>query len=159
MSDGNSAAVGRPSMFSKKIAATICARIASGESLRAICEDDGMPARSAVYAWLLEKPDFQDQYARARELQAETFVDEIVEIADDGRNDWMTKNDPDNPGYIQNGEAMRRSQLRIDARKWHASKLAAKKYGDKAALEVAGKDGGALVVEIVKFSDAANSPS
>ena len=36
-------------------------------------------------------PEFGKQYARARELQAEHFVDELTDIADDGRNDFMRR--------------------------------------------------------------------
>jgi hypothetical protein len=136
---------GRPSDYTPEIAETICTRLASGESLREICEDDAMPVRSTVYLWLMQRQEFSDQYARARELQAETFVDEIVEIADDGRNDWMLRKFGNDERWVENGEAMRRSQIRIDARKWHASKLASKKYGDKITQEHTGANGAALV--------------
>ena len=71
---------------------------------------------------------------RARELQAEYLIDEIVEIADDGSNDYMQKKH----GPVVDQEHMGRSRLRIDTRKWAASKLAPKKYGDKLDLNHAG---------------------
>jgi hypothetical protein len=43
----------------------------------------------------------------------------------------MVKNHGDAEVWVENGEAIRRSQLRIDTRKWIASKLKPKKYGDK----------------------------
>jgi hypothetical protein len=141
---------GRPSEFTEALAETICARLATGESLRSICEDEDMPGKTTVFRWLFSVEGFRDQYARARELQSETYVDEIVEIADDGRNDFIEKNDPDNPGYRENGEAMRRSQIRIEARKWHASKLAAKKYGDKVDLTHGSDPARPVVHEIVR---------
>lgn len=143
------AVTGRPSNYTPELADAICTRIASGESLRSICEDEAMPAQSTVYLWLMREQGFSEQYARARELQAETFVDEIVEIADDGHNDWMLRKFGNDERWVENGEAMRRSQIRIDARKWHASKLAAKKYGDK--VQVAG-DGGGAVRMVVEWS-------
>ena len=63
------------------------------------------------------------------------LFDEILDIADNASNDWMQANDPNNPGWRQNSEAIRRSQLRIDARKWIAGKLRPKKYGETTRLE------------------------
>ena len=76
---------GRPTVYSDKLAATICGRLAEGESLRTICADDAMPGKSTVLRWLLdgEHKVFRDQYARAREAQADYFADEILAIADD----------------------------------------------------------------------------
>jgi hypothetical protein len=112
--------------------ATICERISNGESLRQICDGDDMPAASTVFLWLSADSAFSEQYARAREAQADAIFDEILLIADDGRNDWMErKNEEDaNMGWREN-----RSRLRIDARKWMAGKLRPKKYGDKIELE------------------------
>jgi hypothetical protein len=38
-----------------------------------------------------EVPEFSDMVARARELQAENMADEVIDISDDGSNDWMDK--------------------------------------------------------------------
>lgn len=83
----------------------------------------------------------------------EHWAEEIIEIADDGSNDWMERNDKDNPGFVANGEHIQRSRLRSDNRKWLLSKLAARKYGDK--LEHTGPEGGPIQVSIVRFSDTA----
>lgn len=135
------AKTGRPSDFTKDIADAICERIADGESLRSICTAEDMPSKSAVFRWLGNYESFRDQYARAREAQGDTFADDISDIADDGRNDWMEKRNADGEviGWQENGEAIRRSQLRIDARKWLAAKLRPKKYGDKIELEHGGQ--------------------
>lgn len=118
----------------------ICERIANGESLRTICDDEDMPTKSTVFLWLREDGDFSDHYARARESQADALFDEILTIADDGRNDWMERKNAEdqNIGWVENGEALRRSQLRVDARKWMAGKLQPKKYGDKLQTEHSG---------------------
>jgi len=120
--------------------ASICERIANGESLRQICDGDNMPATSTVCLWLAQDSQFSEQYARAREAQADAIFDDILSIADDGRNDWMERKNADgeNIGWMENGEAMRRSQLRIEARKWMAGKLKPKKYGDKLDLNLSG---------------------
>lgn len=120
----------RPIRFSEELAEAICERLACGESLRKICLSDDMPAQSTVYKWLLdpERESFVEQYARARELQADTLFDECQDIADDGSNDYMG----DDEKY--NGDAVQRSRLRIDTRKWMAGKLRPKKYGDKTLI-------------------------
>ena len=129
---------GRPSGYSQDIADTICERIADGQSLRTICSDPDMPRQAMVFRWLAKYDEFSEQYARAREAQADTLADELLDIVDDGRNDWMSNNAPDNPGYKENGEAINRSRLRAETRKWIAGKLRPKKYGDKIGLEYAG---------------------
>lgn len=80
---------GRPSIFSTSVVSEICVRIAAGESLRRVCKTERMPAFCTVMRWLAEDEHkgFRDQYARARELQADLLADEVLEIADDGRYD------------------------------------------------------------------------
>lgn len=138
---------GRKTEFSQIVADAICERLADGESLRAICQDDSTPAKATVFKWLGQNPQFADQYARARESQADALVDEILEIADDASNDWMARNVKEGqaPGYDLNGEHVQRSRLRVDSRKWFASKVAPKKYGEKLQAELSGPDGAPLV--------------
>jgi DNA-binding protein H-NS len=110
--------------------ASILERIAAkGESLRKICRVDGMPAASTVFLWLAEDETFSEQYARAREVQADAMFDEILEIADQ-YDSLAEKIDTDH---------INRAKLRIDTRKWAVSKMAPKKYGEKVELEHSGK--------------------
>lgn len=127
------------STYTEEIALRICERLADGESLKAMCEDEDMPSKSTVFKWLAENSTFSDMYARAREAQADALFDDVLSIADDGRNDWMEKNFGEETRWVENGEALRRSQLRIDARKWMAGKLRPKKYGEKLELEHGGQ--------------------
>lgn len=142
------AAIGRPSNYSDEIADKICEGLIDGRSLRSICLDDDMPGITTVMRWLSKNEDFREQYTRARELQADTIADEILDIADDGSNDWMERKsgEGEHLGWQFNGEAARRSQIRIDARKWMAGKMRPKKYGDKVQNEHSGPDGGPIVV-------------
>jgi hypothetical protein len=141
--------IGRPSLFATELGDEICNRIADGESLRAICAEVEMPDKATVFRWLSAEgnKDFRNQYIRAREAQADSLVDDILLIADDARNDWMKRNGENATGYQENGEALRRSALRIDARKWLAGKMAPKKYGDKTVNEHHGPDGGPVTLE------------
>lgn len=119
--------MGRPSKYSQKLADAICERIAGGESLRTICAEAEFPHRATIFRWLAEDEAFRDQYARAREEQADHYAEEIIQIADDGLNDTY---EVDGETRV-NQDVVARSRLRVDARKWYASKLAPKKYGDK----------------------------
>lgn len=126
--------MGAPSTFTEELAETICDLLGEGRSLRSICADEGMPAKFTVQRWLAANESFRAQYARARELQAEHFADEIIEIVD-----------------TETDAAVAR--VRMDARKWAASKLAPKKYGDKIQQEHSGPDGGKIAFEWLPPND------
>jgi hypothetical protein len=127
--------MGRATEFDQAIADVICDRLTNGESLRSIALDDAMPAASTVYKWLSQNEQFADQYAHAREAQADTLADEIVDIADDGSNDWMERElESGKTIEVVNAEHIARSRLRVDARKWVAAKLKPKKYGDRQLI-------------------------
>lgn len=127
---------GRPPVYGEEKRAAICERIANGESLTAICKDDGFPAKNVVLDWLFNEPEFATQYARAREAQAEHYLDEIIQIADDSVLD--TEINPESGNEVTNHDVIQRAKLRVDTRKWAMSKLAPKKYGDRTALDVSG---------------------
>lgn len=118
----------RPTEFSLFLADEICELIAEGHSLRSICSTEDMPNKSTVFRWLAANKEFCDQYARARECQADTLADEILDIADDGKGD--TYLDAEGNERVDH-EAIARSRLRVDARKWIATKLKPRVYGDK----------------------------
>jgi len=139
--------MGRPSKFTQVLADEICKRLAKGESLRGICEDEHIPCRETILRWLDDDrhADFRLQYARAREAQADYLAEEILQIADDATNNWMVKKFGEEYVTVYDREHADRSKMRIDARKWFASKLAPKKYGEKITQEVTGKDGDPLI--------------
>ena len=129
---------GRPSDYTIEIASEICARIADGRSVREISRDEDMPAMSTIFLWLAKHSEFSEQYARAKESQAQYLAEEILDIADDGTNDWMERNAGEEKAWVTNGEALQRSRLRVDTRKWLLSKLIPKKYGDKIDATLSG---------------------
>ena len=124
---------GRPSSFTQEIADTICDRLANGETLRAICRDEGMPSKTSVMRWLNKDAAFRDQYARAREDQADHWADDIVGISEDRSADYIT--DPD--GRVRSDNTgVNRSRLMVDTKKWLMARMAPKKYGDKLTTDV-----------------------
>lgn len=133
----------RPTIYTDDLAQEICARLMDGESLRKICADESMPCRLTVCRWLADEErhaEFCNQYMRARQIQAEIQADEMIDIADDGSNDWMAKlgGDGEVVGWALNGEHVQRSKLRIETRRWNAEKLLPKKYGNKQQIEHSG---------------------
>lgn len=133
---------GRPEEYTPELSDIICERLAAGESMRSISQDDNMPCRATMFSWMRKHEEFLNQYARAKEESADAFVEEILDIADDGSNDWMERKDAEGEiiGWQLNGEHVQRSKLRVDTRKWAASKLKPKKYGDKIDHTHAGGD-------------------
>jgi hypothetical protein len=134
--------MGRPSDYTQDIADRICSQLAEGISLRTVCLAEDMPSKTTVFSWLRLHKEFLDQYARAKEEAADALVEEMLDIADDGSNDWMEQHKGESIVWKENGEAIGRSRLRVDTRKWIASKLKAKKYGEKIDLTHASPDGG-----------------
>jgi len=135
------ARTGRPSSYSQKTADEICQQIVSGKSLRTICLAENMPHASTVLRWIAsgKHDDFREQYTRACEERTEAFVEEIFDIADDGHNDWMDIRRGKDIVRVVDREAIERSKLRVDSRKWYASKMKPKKYGDKLDLTSGGE--------------------
>lgn len=121
----------RASEYTQAVADAICDRLAEGESLRAICRDEGMPAISTVFKWLgkPENAPFVEQYARAREEQAENDADKVTDLGDRCARGEI---DP------------QAARVAIDAAKWSAGKRLPKKYGDKIQQEVSGPGGGPI---------------
>ena len=130
-------------MYSEELAQEICSHITNCVSLRAIAAMEGMPTAATIMSWLADgsKPEFLEQYARAREAQADKMAEDILAIADEDctmvRADKHGSRDDDGEGNTEvvfDATAVARNRLRVDARKWLASKMAPKKYGDKLAV-------------------------
>jgi len=129
---------GRPTLLTQELGDEILERIALGEAVRQICLLPGMPNETTFYRWLLRNEEFRAQYRIAKEAQMDRMEEALVEIADDARNDWMTRESERGGERLAfNDEAVRRSTLRINVRQWLMSKLKSKKYGDK--VEVTGE--------------------
>lgn len=126
---------GRPTIFSVDLAELICLEIAiSGKGLHRICSDNELlPSVRTVYSWLFqasnkedqfykEKGEFLHKYTRAREMQADLYNDETIEIADNNRHD---RESFVGINHIQRAKLMCEMRLKVSARLWP------KKYGSK----------------------------
>lgn len=108
----------------------------AGMPLVRICAASDMPEPATVYRWFRTHKEFCDNYARAKEDQADYFVEDILQIAD-----------------IATPEDIQVARLRVDTRKWAASKYKPKKYGDATQIKHADADGNNLSVSVIRFSD------
>lgn len=131
---------GRPPRYSDRLVERICALIAQGQSIREFAGKSGIPASSTIYRWLGDPKyrDFWERYRRARELQAEVLVDEILAIADDTTGDVIERKTRNGPQVVPNPVNVRRAELRVQARRWWLEKLAPTRYktspdGDEGA--------------------------
>lgn len=131
--------MGRPTVYTKELAYDICALLAEGKSMRSVCRMKGMPSMQTVWRWIRENHDFREQYTRAKEESADALIEEMLDISDDGSNDFMTITKGKKSYNVENKEATSRSKLRVETRKWIASKLKPKKYGDKMDFTTGGK--------------------
>ena len=120
------------SQYSAEVAKDICERVANGDTLQVIATSYDVSI-GTILKWLREIDGFASQYARAREDQAEFYLDEIIAISDESSQDKIANEDGTER---TDSEAIQRSKLKVDTRKWVMSKLAPKKYGDSNKIDL-----------------------
>lgn len=109
---------GRPSSYTKELGDKVLWLLASGKPLTpTMTKEHGLPDPTTIYRWTEANEAFRLEYMRARMFQAHVYADQTLEIAD-------------------TAEDANLARLQIDARKWYASKVLPKIYGDKANVEV-----------------------
>ena len=119
---------------------TVLAGIADGVPLRQLCRIHGF-SKSSWYRWMEE--DAADEsiasddklagrFARARIDGFDAIAEETLEIADDGTNDWIERENKDGSTYTAlDGEHVQRSKLRVETRLKLLAKWDPKRYGDR----------------------------
>jgi hypothetical protein len=147
--------IGRPSIYTEELANDICTRLGLGESLRKICLSKDMPSLSSVMSWLTTKPAFLEQYTRAREIQAETQFDELIDIVDQPPDLCVVKDKDGKDVEVKfDSSYVQWMKLRVDTRKWTAARMAPKKYGEQKQSEPT-FDPMVIDVDVKEMMDAA----
>lgn len=124
---------GRRTDFTLELAAEICRQLCEGMTLNEICRAADMPAASTVRGWAYDdREGFSSHYERARQIGYHTMADELIEIADDARNDWVRRRD--GTKYVDR-EHIARSELRAKMRQWLLAKALPRIYGEKVTQE------------------------
>ena len=101
--------------YSPEVADLIWDRLLDDVSLRQICQDPNVPARSTLFVWLRRHPEFAREYRSAKWFQCHCLADDLVDIADAQANDG-------------NPENFRLAKRRIAALASRLSKLKPKRY-------------------------------
>ena len=107
-----------PAPVSRKNQERIVLRIATGDTLEEICGAKGMPSRETVLMFVMKNFEFRKKFEMAKAIQAEMILDGLLEIADDGRDDWKASGDAEGSGFRVNTRSVRRARLRVDTGKW-----------------------------------------
>ena len=134
---------GRPPIYTPQLAESILLRMCEGESLRAITREPAMPNFSTVYKWILDDENgFTNQYARAREIQAANYAEQVLAESENALGVASGA-----PGTGEAGARVMAKKLHIDSLKWIAGKLDSPKWGHKTSTEISGPEGGAIQTE------------
>ena len=121
----------RPSKRSPQVEDEICRRLSEGETLRAICRDEGMPPWRSVYDWIAQDEGFAARFARAREVGADAIAEETLDILDEPPERTNTEHgDKVDSGYVAWQKNRAEQRLKLLA-KWFP-----KKYGDKQEIDL-----------------------
>lgn len=124
--------MGRPTTYTPELAAKVCERVATiPVGLNKLCKMfDDMPDPTTIYLWRITHESFSKQYLEAKKFQSEIMVEEIDEMGDhityyiDDKG--QERIDPPSVALVT---------ARANNRKWTASRLAPKIWGDKKELE------------------------
>ena len=121
--------------YNPETAVLVCERIATSPvCMEKICEAPDMPSVACVFRWLRDHADFREMYVIAKEMQVEYLLEQCLDIVDDDSRDIITTADG---RKIINTAVLRRHKMQIDFRKWLASKLLPRKYGNHRAAAAA----------------------
>lgn len=106
----------------------ILERIANGQSLASVLRGPGMPSYALAKKHLREVPGLREAYEQAIEDRAALLVEELIDLADTPIPEGL---DPaSRSAWVQH------LRVRLDARKWIASKILWKVYGDRLNVAV-----------------------
>jgi hypothetical protein len=135
----------------------ICKHLALGTTLASILrswpEELGVaPDRGTVYGWQKSHPEFAEAYQAAREMGCDAISEDIVDIIEDGSQDWTTRKARDGSEYaVVDAEVVARSKLRVYGREkvlqWWSHR-----YRPQQGIQLSSPDGGP-----VEFTEAARS--
>lgn len=116
--NGGKKPTGRPSSYTEELGRRVCELLASGKPLTPkVTKENGLPDPTTIYRWTEDNEAFRMDYTRARQYQAHVYADQIIELAD-------------------TAEDANLARIQVDTRKWYASKVIPKLYGDRQDIEV-----------------------
>jgi len=139
---------GRPTTYNPEIAAYICNIIATHphglRKLKRMYPD--IPDYSTIYEWIYRHKEFSEQYFEARRSQAAVLADSMLDLSEE----IPVYEDDKGNERIDSG-MLGKAKLDYEIRKWHASKMAPKIFGDKQVIEQVTADNEALKAELAEL--------
>lgn len=112
--------MGRPTVKTPELIAEICERVAQGRSVASVSRDEDMPCHLTIWRWMNSDEEFCSRYARAIQARAMAHADGIDDLVDRAVRGEI-------PADV--------ARVAIDAKKWTASRLLPKVYGDRTQIE------------------------
>jgi hypothetical protein len=120
---------GRPTIYTPELGDWICEIVASNPvglyTIASLYND--FPVPSTIYTWHTKHPEFRDKYLKAKALQAILKVQEVDDMLD---CPLLYIKDANGQERIDPPSASMRI-ARANSRKWEASRLAPKIYGER----------------------------
>jgi hypothetical protein len=102
--------------------------------------NEGWPAARKLHQAISANPTLMEEYRQARRAALMGISEDLLPIADDGRNDFMTREDAKgNVHKSVDSETIQRSKLRIETRLRLLEALEPETFGKK--LDLSNKDG------------------
>jgi hypothetical protein len=103
-------------------------RIANGQSLASALRGPGMPSYALAKKHLREVPGLREAYEQANEDRAALLAEELIELADTPI--------PEDLDPVSRSAWVQHLRIRLDTRKWIASRVYRQVYGDKLDLSM-----------------------
>jgi transposase-like protein len=119
--------------FSDEIAQEFLDAYSQGVSVREICSWEGMPDRVTLYRWRREYEHFATAYARARESNAETIEDNMLDIERQVMEGML---EPQAANVV------------LASQRWRARVLHPAQYGEKVDLKHSGNVGLSINIDL-----------
>jgi hypothetical protein len=106
----------------------VVSRMATGKSLSSVLREPGMPPWATFNRMLRSNEQLRVAYDKAVQDRADKLADEIIELSDAVMPEGLKG--PEASAWVQ------QKRLQVDARKWVASKLKPRTYGDRIDVSV-----------------------
>ena len=111
----------KPVKVTKAIIKEVAERLAAGENLLKIVEDEGMPSYRAITSAVVRDEEMFEIYRQGRVLQAEYYADRINNLAESPLPSKDAKGEPIDGRWL--GAEIQRRKLEVETLKWTFARL------------------------------------
>jgi hypothetical protein len=148
------ALMARYTLYTPEIVEYLLGELCCGRTLTDICSDPDMPSIRTVQQWAMQdREGFKARYEEARQLGCEVMSYQIIDIADDTNNDWITRQRKDgSTERVGNPVGVKRATLRCNVRQWRLAKMLPRTFGDRPAVNPQ-QEGTSDLAELMKQID------